>query len=432
MYMKFRIPTFIGILLVTLLAGAVIYLFESYSRRPGQASGSVIPTNVSVTNITDTGFSVVWTSATPATGTIKLLSPKRTPSAFFDDRDTTGKLKNYTTHMVTIRSLAPATLYTFQILSNGKNFTTGATKPYNVTTASTLSGDGTGLEPAYGTINDVGGSPVVGAIVLLTIEQGQLLSAITSPSGSWLMSLGLARTTSLAKYLDGSERLTETIRVLWGDQEATAITDTLNDGPVPTMQLGKTYDFRRQQAAVPETPSVLGDTTTTKSSTVKIIALTAPAQNAALTTSLPLIQGTGLPGKTVSVVVGITNPVSSTTTVGADGIWRYTPTKPLGAGKQSVTATTVDERGKAVAFTHTFTILKSGTQVLGDATPSATLSPTPIATSSASPSATPTPTPQLEGEPIPQSGTTLPTILIILLGAGLLTSGFVIKWKYAR
>ncbi len=424
----FRLPTIVGILLVIFLVGAVIAAFEWYSRKPTTASGSTVPANVAIANISDTGFTVVWITPNPATGAVKLISPKHTPSTFFDDRDTTGTMKRYTTHSVAIRSLIPATTYTFQILSNGKSYTDGG-KAYAVTTASTISGGGTGLEPAYGTINDAGGLPVSGAIVLVTLEQGQLLSTLTSPSGSWLLSLGLARTASLAKYLDGSQRLTETIRVLWGDQEATAITDTLNDAPVPTMVLGKTYDFRRQQAATRESPAVLGDTSTTQSSTAKTIALTAPAQNASLTTTLPLIQGTGLPGKTVSVVVGITKPISGATTVGADGVWRYTPTKPLGAGKQSVTATTVDERGKAVAFTHTFTILKSGTQVLGEATPSATLSPTPMATPSASPSATPTPTPKLEGEPVPQSGTTFPTILILLMGASLLASGFVLSWK---
>lgn len=420
MYMRFRIPTFVGILLVIALAGAVIAWFEWYSKKPGVASGSIAPSNVAVTNITDTGFTVVWLTDTPATGAIKLVSPRRTPSTFFDDRNTTGTMKRYTTHSVSVRSLIPATSYTFQILSDGKTFDqTG--KPYTTMTTSTISGGGTGLEPAYGTIEDGGGSPVAGAIVLVTVEQGQLLSALTSPSGSWLLSLGLTRNATLTKYLDGSERLTETIRVLLGDQEATAITDTLNDGPVPTMQLGKTYDFRKQQAARPQAPSVLGDTTT--------IGIVAPAHNASLATPLPLIRGKGIPGKTVSVVVGITNPTSGTTTVGGDGIWRYTPTKPLGEGKQMVTATSVDERGKPIAFTHTFTILKSGTQVLGEATPSATLTPTitPEATPSATPSATPTP--QLEGEPVPESGTTLPTILLILIAASFLTGGVMLSWK---
>lgn len=422
MNMKFRMPTFVGILLVVALVGAIIAVFEWYSRKPSTASGSTVPANVAATNISNTGFTVVWITPNPATGVVKLLSPKHTPSTFFDDRDTTGTVKRYTTHSVTLRSLTPATSYTFQILSNGRGYIESG-KPYLVTTAPAIGGKGTGIEPAYGTINDTAGSPVAGAIVLVTIEQGQLLSTVTSASGSWLLSLGFARTASLAKYLDGTSRLTETIRVLWDGQETSAITDTLNDAPVPTMVLGKTYDFRKQQAAVPETLSVLGDATTTSSAT-KSIGLTSPAQNASLTTTLPLIQGTGIPGKTVSIVVGITNPVGGTTSVGSDGIWRYTPTKPLGQGKQSVTATTMNERGKPVAFTHTFTILKSGTQVLGEATPSATLEPTPTATPSASPSATPTP--QLEGEPVPTSGTSLPTILILITGLGLLTSGLLL------
>lgn len=419
-----RIPTMVGLLLTIVLVGVVVAFFEWYSRKPSSASGSVTPLSVFVTNVTDTSVTIVWTTSAPATGIVKLAATKRMPAVYFDDRDTTGKMKPYTTHSVTIRSLTPATSYSFHILSNGKNYT-NAGKPYIVTTASTLTGEGTGLEPAYGAVSDGNGLPVVGAIVLLTLERGQLLSTLTSLSGSWLVSLGYARTASLTEYMDGSNRLTATIRILYQNEEATAVTDTLNDAPVPTMILGKTYDFRRQQAAYTKAPqAILGERTTMKPSKGKAIRLTAPANNASLATTVPLIQGTGLPGKAVSVVVGITQPVSGTTTVGGDGLWRFTPPKPLPIGKQMVTATTVNDRGLPVAFTHTFTILKSGTQVLGEATPSATLEPTPTAVPSATPS--PTPTPPLEGEPVPTSGTTVPTILILTFGASILASGFVL------
>ncbi|MDP1722853.1 MAG: Ig-like domain-containing protein [Candidatus Gottesmanbacteria bacterium] len=432
-----RIPTIMGLILVIALVGVVIALFEKFSRGPTGAAGSTVPQDIAITNIADKSFTVVWTTPNPATGAVTILSPKHTPSTAFDDRDMTGTLKSYLTHSVTIRSLTPGTSYTFRVLSNGKNYS-DQNKPYMTTTAPTLSGEGSGLEPAYGSINDSAGSPVAGALVLVTLEQGQILSTLSSPSGTWLLSLGFARNTSLSRYQRSEERITETIRVLYNNQQSNAITDTLNDAPVPTMLLGKTYDFRKQQASAQknttvaqtkrESPSVLGDTTIAKSSSVKVVSLTSPAQNASLTSSLPLISGTGIPGKKVSVVVGITNPTSGTTTVGNDGIWRYTPPQSLGAGKQSVTATSVDNRGKPVAITNTFTILKSGTQVLGDATPSASLTPTftptPVASAEASPSATPTP--QLEGEPVPTSGTTLPTILLLLIGLTMMTGGVVL------
>ncbi len=425
-----RIPTIAGIVLIFIVIG-VIAFFEWFDRRPTSASGSILPINVQMTNISDTSFSIVWNTGTPATGTVLVTSPKLTSTTYFDERDTNGKRNSYISHMVTIRALTPTTAYSFQLISNGKSFTNNGS-PYSIITAPAINGKTSGIEPAYGVIHDTKGSPQPDTIILLTIEQGQVLSTLTSASGSWIIPLSQARTFSLDRYIDGSDRKTETIRALWNDQEASAITDTFNDAPVPTMVLGKTYDFRKQQAQkLPDAPTVLGDATTTKPSTAITIGLTAPAQNASLSTNLPLIQGTGISGKKVSVVLGITNLVSGTTTVGADGIWRFTPPAPLPPGKQSVTITTIDEKGRPVAFTHTFTILKSGTQVLGDATPSATLAPTitPEATPSASPSATPTP--QLEGEPVPTSGTTLPTILIILFGTGFLTIGFVIKWKYA-
>ena len=71
--------------------------------------------------------------------------------------------------------------------------------------------------------------------------------------------------------------------------------------------------------------------------------------------------------------------------------------------------TSLDASGKTVAVTHLFEILKSGTQVLGDATPSATLEPTPTST--------------LAGEPIPTSGSILPTLIIVFIGFGLLVAG---------
>ncbi len=76
-----------------------------------------------------------------------------------------------------------------------------------------------------------------------------------------------------------------------------------------------------------------------------------------------------------------------------------------------------------------FEILKSGTQVLGDATPSATLTPTstPTATVSATPEITPEST--LAAQPVPTSGNELPTILLLVLGVGLIIGGGIVLIK---
>ena len=227
----------------------------------------------------------------------------------------------------------------------------------------------------------------------------------------------------------------ETISVQVNGVEIQAFTDTLNDSPVPAMTPGKTYDFRNLNAKAPSkaiaiqpkpTPTVLGSATNT-------VSLVLPPEGSALPTTLPLIQGTGVPGKTISLIIGMTNPYGDSTLVGPDGMWNYTPKQSLAPGKQSVTMTTTTIQNKLVALTHTFTILKSGSQVLGDATPSGTptttLTPTPTPTPDLSASISATPIASLAAQPVPTSGYDLPTILLSIMSIGLMIGGGIIFIK---
>lgn len=389
-----KFPTLIGIVLFLLLVTGFAFIFERIIRFPSRASTGTTPTSVEITNVTDTTFSISWLTGGEVTGTVRVTDEKKRSWVAYDERDLSGKLGAYPTHHVTVRNATPNTRYTVKISTGGK--------PYEVRTGPTLSGS-TNLEPSYGRVSTETGSPAVGNIVYLTLPQSQKLSALISASGSWIIPLNLIRSDDLTSFVSGNDRLTETILVRASDKETSAITDTLNDNPVPDMTLGKTYDFRKVQAQASKTPDVLGATT---------ISLVKPQEGAALTTNVPLIQGTGIPGNLVSITLGITSPVGGTATVGNDGIWRFTPLVTLSPGKQMVTITTNDEDNKPVAISHSFEILKSGTQVLGTATPSATLTPTPTST--------------LAGEPLPQSGSILPTLILLILGMGLLSGGFVL------
>ena len=415
-----RIPTLLGILLVVGLIGGVGFLFERASRVGTIASGSVAPARVEITNLTDSGFTVTWLTEEAATGVVSVES-QSAKQTLFDERDATGKLGKYLTHSATMRGAQADATYELTILSNGKAFLENGS-PYQIRTPQSLPGPGPAFEPAFGVVLTEANVPAEGALVYYTLVGGQILSTLVKPSGSWLIPLNLVRTGDLFSFLPYAERTDGDITVRMKGAETIATTDTLNDNPVPDMTLGKTYDFRRQQAKAPPQlaaapPGVLGQSTQTPTG---VFAITNPQQNAALTTDLPLISGTGIPGKAVSLVIGITSPVGGATTVGADGIWRYTPSTRLAPGKQSITATSVGQNGQAVAITHLFEVLKSGTQVLGDATPSGTitLTPTPIQTS--------TEAATLAGEPIPTSGNGLPVIILTILGLTLFATGGVL------
>lgn len=445
MHIPTKIPTIVGILLVILIVAAIIVGSESYLRTATTASGSIQPANVQITNVSDTTFTMSWITQTPTTGALSVAASRKT-QVLFDDRDTNNQEK-YLTHSVTFRAATPNTDYDITILSNGKKNINGET-PYKVRTSEHLTAESGNLEPAYGTIASAANQPVKDALVYLTLEGGQTLSTISKPSGTWLIPLNLTRTQDLTSFLPTTERMTETIVVRTGNQETNALTDTLNDSPVPAMEPDKTYDFRSLNAKIPGQPLALVPTPRVQKSTNAVlgtssvkpantVSLVIPADGASLPTTFPLIQGTGIPGKTVSLVIGITNPIGDSTKVGTNGLWSYTPKKQLTTGKQSVTITTQNLQNKPVAITHTFTILKSGTQVLGDATPSATLTPTntpedtlePTPTDDPTASSSPTPTESLEAQEVPTSGTTLPTIMLLILGIGLMVGGGIVLIK---
>ena len=428
-----KIPTILGLLLVFGAITIFAMVYNKITPLVSRASTSLAPKDVVVSNISDTTFSVSWITTQATIGVVTVEEVGGTKYTAFDDRDQAPSSTNdkpitrpYTTHMVTVRSAKPDSVYHVRILSNGKPYQNGNT-PYEIHTGASLSGKGTILEPAFGTVTTATEQPAEGAIVYVTPEGGQTVSTLVTTSGSWVIPLHLVRSQNLQSYLPSADRINESIIIQTAQGDATAQTDTINDNPVPAMTVGKNYDFRKIQAdvATPKpiaiiSPSVLGETT---QAPTNIVDLTQPKEGAALSSSLPLFTGTGVPNHQILLIIGMTSPYTDTTTVEQDGIWRYTPKTPLAPGKQSVTITTTDAQNKSVAITHLFEVLKSGTQVLGDATPSATIAPTITV------DMTPTPTSTLAGEPIPKTGSPLPLILMLIVGFGLLSSGIIVLQK---
>lgn len=427
-----KIPTLLALFLLLMAVAIFGYAFDRVGPLLTKASTSAVPANVMISNITDAGFTISWTTKTPATGVITVESDEAKHGVTYDERDTANTsptshitLGIYPTHTTTFRNAKPNTTYRVKLLSNGIQYLNANNKAYEVKTGNTIDGTGTGIEPAFGTVTTTTGQPADGTLVYLTLETGQLLSTMVKSSGSWVIPLNLARTSSLDAYMTPTERIDETLIIRTNEIDGQVLSDTLNDNPMPEITVGKTYDFRKVQAGTQVekplaavAPTVLGESTI--AAPIGVISITKPKDNQALPTDVPIFQGTGIPNKNITLLIGITNPQVGQTTVGIDGIWRYTPTAPLSVGKQSVTLTTTDAQNKPIAMTHMFEILKSGTQVLGDATPSATIAPTPTIESTSSSS--------LAGQPIPDTGFPLPLILMLSLSVLLITgSGFALS-----
>lgn len=435
---QFRFPTILGLVGVLLLLIVGALGLDKVTNSTTLASKSNEPKNVSITNITQTGFVVTWTTADSSTGSLVVYNLMGNNQTFYDERDTdTLRLGTYKTHSVPVQTSSGVTTVSFGILSGSKKYLDGS-HPYSVNLAPPIGISDINITPAYGTVFTNADIPADGALVYVTIENGQELSTLVKPSGSWLIPLAQARSSDLSSFIIQNQRQTLSIRISFNGDDSTAITDTLNISPVPAMIIGKSYDFRKQQAyqktsQKPESESVLGIQNDAHpmitSSVDNQFLLTSPGENAALVATRPSIEGRGIPGKTVAITLGISDPTTAQVTIRADGTFQYTPTKPLGSGLQGITVMSVDSFGKPVSIARTFSILKSGTQVLGIATPSGeliTATPIPLV-----PTTLPiaTITPELAGQPMPVTASTFPLIAAISVGLIFITSGIFILQK---
>ena len=423
-----KIPTLLALFILFFVLGAISFFVQKLAPGKITASPSIEPSNLMITNVSDTSAKVIWQTAAPATGMITLTSKNNTKISGYDERDVTGKLLKYTTHSVSIKNLQPNTLYDVKVISGGKQFPQKDKTAYTLQTGPTITDTtAAGFEPSYGMVKTPDGKPASGGLLIVTLEDSQPISTLITQSGSWIIPLNVIRTKDLTRYLPAKSQMTENITIYYDTEKTEGITDTDTDAPVPDITIGSSYDFRNQESKNKSTntlaanggvqqKSVLGDQTTLPKTNG--VAITAPAQNASLVSTRPIIQGKGIPGKPVTVTLGITKPITGKTTVGSNGLWSFTPTRALSVGKQSVTITTTDDKGKPVALTTAFTILKAGSQVLGDATPSATIAVEATATPTATPAS-------ISAEPMPEPGGSLPTILLIIMGVGMVAGGVI-------
>lgn len=391
-----KIPTLVALFILVFGIGGGILLIETSHPTTTSADVNIIPNNIHITNVSDSSFSVSWLTDRESNGYVTYKDTSSVWQTAFDDRDEDGKPKKYVTHHVSVKSLRENTSYSFKIVSDGKVFDNNGSLFAQVTgprLSAPLS-----LDPAYGVILQTNDKPATGALVYVTVGKSMPLSTIVKSEGTWLVPLNNSRNQDLLSRPEISNPEILQISVVFDkSQSLMATTDTKNDTPVPTMNLGKTYDFRNIQSkknnAVAKTspkPNVLGANITStpapiptlqkQSASGKKVDLLFPASEKQTTTdSKPFIKGVGIPGKTVIVTVNST-PQIGKTTVDSDGTWNFTPPKTLPPGTHTVNISTTDAAGNPVSLTRSFIVLKSGESVLGDATPSATLYPSAIPT----------------------------------------------------
>lgn len=455
-------PTILGILVALGGLAAGIWLLRDPLRTLVGASAEETPQSVRLTNITDTSFVVSWTTGKSTSGFVQYAAnPSTNPDLVVsDDRDQEkGEIGSYFTHLVTVRGLKASTGYSFRI-GSGKSLYDQQGSLYQVSTGTTLRNP-PAADVTYGQVNNAAGEPAEGAIVYISLTGVVPQATLVKSSGSWVIPLSTARTTDLGAYAAYDKQTSsEDIFVQAGPAgTATVSTTTSQDSPVANITLGQVGQTAVVDTTpITQTPNITGPTPTpititqtqttdaaskfsagalgpaTEATSEGTLTLLTPVAGEKVNTDKPVIMGTA--PKNAKVTIEIHSDAAITTEVRADanGNFEYAVPQNLDPGTHTITISSI-VNGVVKKVTKSFVVEAAGESVVPakTATPSGTLKPSPTPTTSPKPSPTPTGVPRVTipstASGVPVSGDLTPTLLLLILGVGLV---FVGSYSYIK
>jgi hypothetical protein len=379
-----KIPSLFGI--VVLIAGVVVtgWMAQTGIIFTGRAAPGNTPNDITVTNITDTSFTVTYTTTDTVLGSVAYSEGSGNEAIAFDDRDQkSGQPSPQRAHSITIRNAKAGAKYVYSINSGGGSFTDNG-KKFTVTTGKKLSGNPPANKPVKGKVVTSDGSPALNSLVYLAGDNSQILSAITQPDGTYTIPTAPLRKKDLTSYAVLSPTTKLTIGVVSPDGTSSVTVLAKSTNPVPLITLSNSYDFATsidsptrissESAEITGFPQVGEEGNTTAANSVKI---TTPKDGQALSDQRPTFKGSAPPNAEVEITIDSDDPIQANVMSDRRGNWTYRPKSPIAPGESSVTVNARDGSGIVKNATQSFTVLASGSQFTDPSVSPAKSSPTP-------------------------------------------------------
>lgn len=446
---KSKIPTLIGIGLLVLGLSAAVFLVRNKQIFRLGASSDEVPKDVRISNISDSSFTVSWTTNKETVGFIVWGDTDKKVDRIEEDTIGTSGL----THYVTVRSLSAQTNYFFKINSNGVEYDNNSSM-WQVATGPTLPESGSATRVS-GSVLTATGETSSNTLVYLTIGGGNLLSTVTSQNGSWLISLSSLRTQNLKNYFVVNEldTLLEISANAGLGNVSSAQIYLQSANPIPAMILGQVHDFKNLKQASDESLPLadinLPDQTTRSSgfnieSTDNIpptetVTLESIDEGEIISTVEPEFFGEGPKGTALTISIE-SELQTDTVNVSSTGDWKWSPPNNLEPGSHKITVSWRDAGGILRTITRNFVVSASeypAFEATPSATPTISSTTTPKPTTTVKPTTTPTATRSATATPIstfsalpeqPVSGNLTPTIILSIMGIGSMIFGLLL-WK---
>jgi len=421
-----RLPSFIGAFFLIFAFGTITWLSRNAILFGTKAAVDETPKNIMISNITDTAFTVSYTTDANVAGTVNFGKDAQTQQIAFDTRDTaTGVAHLHRAHYISVQGLTPSTKYFFSITSGSKNFLNNGT-PYEITTGTTLTDASTQQKVLTGKVTLATGSIPSEAIAYLSSDTTQTASTLIDADGTYHLAMSSLRTKELTSFAQLTPTTILHVQLMDPTQQSHISLLVSQSNPVPSVILSKDYDFAVSDEPLAPSPvasssgqPIVFPTVAEKGGNTPQI-LT-PQDEQGFKDQQPLFKGTAVPNGNVEITIQSEQEIKTTVSADANGGWQYRPTTPLAPGNHTITIKTLDANGILKTITQSFVVYAAGsefTQPSGSPMPTATISPTsqPTALPTNKPSTTPlpttstttaTPTFQATTTPSPTQATTL-------------------------
>lgn len=402
--LNIRIPSFVGILLLLLGVGVTSYLVDQGIILEGRAAPEEEPTNIAITNISPTSFTVMYTTDAKIPGTISYGTDTENTSVAYDDRDKqNARGESYTIHHITVTGLKPDTTYYFSILS-GNTLYQNDGEPYEVTTAPEIDDEAPETPPITGRIAFPESSSPDDLLLLVTSDETQNLSTIITSDGSYSIPTTGIRNKDLTDYVSIDDTTLFDLTVLSHQEKSDVTVLAKNINPVPIVMFGQSYDFTISTQPLSNETTTASESAETypevETETGEItISIISPEDRETFEDDQPLFSGKGVPGEEVTILIDDT-PIGTTVSVDSDGDWAYRPDNPLTPGNHKLTIQTKDLGGTTQTLSATFTVFAEGSQFT-EPSVSPTRTPTPTLSISTPTVEAATPTPTVEPTAMP-------------------------------
>lgn len=407
-----RIPTVVAILILVSVIGISTILVQQGIFYVGKAAPDTEPQNFSITNISDSSFTTVFTTNGQVEVALNINNAATGKTLILDDRDKkTGVQNKYFSHHITVPNLTSDTTYKFTLLVAGKEYTN---TNYVIKTGKTIVTPPPVQNPLFGKVLLPDGAAAVDSIVVAQTNQSQKVSAVTDNKGEFILPTNSLRGKDNADYFLLQNTSNFTLSVFRQTMRATVVASFSVAQNLPPITLLQQYVF---------TPT--NETSSTQSSQLNfsyqkssnnILSITVPKKGETFTDLRPLFKGTSIPNSTVTLTVK--NNFTQEIVTSVDGSWSYRPIDTFEPGKYTLTASSTDANDSAVNISSNFSVFPQGSQIMADQllpttrpTIQPTSTPTPTNTPTPTPTRTPTPTTPIQLSPSPTSIAASPTAL---------------------